>query len=93
MASLQKYLNGPASFSAQFFSDLINQSFNQDVFPDYLKVAKVTPIPKSTNDKDVSNFKPISVLPVVSKLFEKAMYSRIYSYFESFNVFKRSQFG
>ena len=74
-------------------SELINRSFERGIFPDCLKLAKVTPIPKSGNDREVSNFRPISILPVISKVFERAMYTRVYHYFERFHLFKSSQFG
>ena len=78
-------------FLGPIVSDLINQSVSQSVSPDYLKIAKVTRIPKRKIDKNVSNVRPISVLPGVSNFLERTMYSRVYSYFERFNLFKRSQ--
>ena len=46
-------------------------------FPDKLKIAKVTPIFKGDNRKHVSNYRPMSVLPVFSEIFEKLMYNRM----------------
>ena len=74
-------------------SELINRSFEHGIFPDCLKIAKVTPIPKTGNDREINNFRPISILPVVSKVFERAMCTLVYTYFERFNLLKSSQFG
>jgi hypothetical protein len=50
---------------------LINLSINTGVFPDSLKVAKVTSIHKKNDPLNKSNYRPISVLPIFSKVYEK----------------------
>ena len=49
---------------------IINQSLTSGIFPNSLKIAKVTPIFKKGNNKLITNYRPISVLPVISKIFE-----------------------
>ena len=51
----------------------------QGIFPEILKTAQVSPIHKKEDTVTVSNYHPISLLSVFSKIFEKAMYDRIYS--------------
>ena len=51
--------------------ELFNLSFNLGEIPKEWKIAKVTPLPKSGNSKDVSNLRPLSILPLPSKLIEK----------------------
>ena len=68
----------------------INLCFTSGVFPDKLKIAKVIPLFKAGNPQLVSNYRPISLLPSVSKLFEKAIYNRIYNYFSKNICFKTS---
>jgi len=46
-------------------------SINEGVFPDSLKIACITPIPKCRNPQSPSDYRPISVLPTLSKVFEK----------------------
>jgi len=64
---------------------VIDASFSQGIFPDALKVAKVVPIFKS-DDKLLSNYRPVSVLSVISKIFERLMYKRLNTYFTNSNL-------
>ena len=50
---------------------IINESFSCGVFPDLCKIAMVIPTFKSGNDTEYSNYRPISILPSFSKIFEK----------------------
>ena len=47
----------------------------------------------SRQDKDQVNYRPISVLSILSKIFEKAMFKRLYSYLEYHNIIYPLQFG
>ena len=71
---------------------MINYSFTQGVFPDGLKIAKVIPVFKSENKRLVNNYRPIFVLPVMSKIYER-MYNRLISYFNKNNFLSENQFG
>jgi len=73
--------------------DLINSSVNCGVFPQSLKVARVVPIHKGGAKKDIGNYRPISILPSLSKIFEKIIHMRITSFFNKFNLFYADQFG
>ena len=68
-------------------------SINEGIFPDPLKIAKVNPIFKSGDSSLVGNYRPISVLPVFSKILERIMYNRLYSFFNKNNLFFNKQFG
>ena len=57
------------------------------------KQAEVTPILKSGCQKDPNIYRPISVSPVLSKIFQKVTCRQLYSYFEYFSLFTRAQFG
>jgi len=74
-------------------ADLINLSFQSGVFPNSLKNSTVTPVYKAGIDTNVSNYRPISVLPTLSKIFEKCMCSRLMSYVEKRNIICPEQFG
>ena len=72
---------------------LINQSIEHAVFPKVLKVAKVTPLHKKDDEQIFSNYRPISILPSVSKVFERVMYNQIYSFFTKNKLLYSSQYG
>jgi hypothetical protein len=75
------------------FCKLINQSFTDGVFPDALKKAIIKPIHKNNEKSNPTNYRPIAILPTASKIFEKAMCVRIYSYCERYKIFDESQNG
>ena len=72
-------------------SSLINDPFLCCIFPS--KLAKVTPVFKKGSRQDKDNYRPISVLSIFSKIFEKAMFKRLYGYLESCNILYPLQFG
>ena len=72
---------------------LINQMITTGVFPDRLKIAKVTPIFKKDDETLVTNYRPISILPSLSKIFEKVIFKQLYEYFQDKQLFYNSQYG
>ena len=84
-------------FSSQALSDplvsIINLSLSSGVFPETLKISNIIPIFKSGNaSRQAQNFRPISILPAFSKIFEKAVYNRIFQFLVDDDTFKH-QFG
>ena len=74
-------------------SKIINSSFQTGVFPSMLKVSSVVPIPKQGDLTLMENYRPISILNIFSKIIEKIMYKRLFSYFEDNSVLNNKQFG
>lgn len=74
-------------------TNCINKCLDEGTFPDTLKIAKVTPIHKSGNKSDPGNYRPISVLPILSKIFERILYTRLETYLNSQNFFYDKQYG
>lgn len=72
---------------------LANLCFTKGVFPTALKRSIITPVYKSGDKTEVSNYRPISVLPALSKIVEKLMNSRLINYMNNFNILSSSQFG
>ena len=68
-------------------------SIQQGKFPDSLKIAKVTPIFKSGDKDNVSNYRPISILPVFSKALERIMHNKVYNNLDSKGLLHEKQFG
>ena len=75
-------------------SRLINHCIDTGTFPSAWKTAKVTPIYKGQGSKDdKNNYRPISVLPLLSKLFEKHVHQALYSYMKNNNLLYTLQSG
>ena len=72
---------------------LINESFCTGIFPDKLKIAKVIAIHKKGSTDNPSNYRPISLLSVFSKIFEKLMHKRLYNFLEINEIIHPLQFG
>ena len=72
---------------------LVNSSISTLTFPDAWKVAIVTPIHKSGDQKNPGNFRPISILPALSKILEKVVCSQLTSYLITNHVLSPSQYA
>ena len=68
-------------------------NFSLQVVPSAWKQAKLVPIFKSGDQGKLENCRPISVLPVLSKLLEKAVHSQLIDYLENNKLLSESQFG
>ena len=72
---------------------IINQSLMSGIFPGSLKVAKISPIFKKEDPHLTDNYRPISLLPVLSKIFEKVAFKQVYDYFNDNDLLYKSQYG
>ena len=70
-----------------------NESLSEGIFPDLMKVAKITPILKSGDKLNIANFRPISVLPCFSKILERLICNRLYKYLTNNNFLYKKQFS
>jgi len=85
---VKKYSN----IFAELLCVSINESFESKSFPDFLKLADITPVYKKKGSKnDKGNFRPVSILPVISKIYERVIHDQITSYFD--NILSDRQFG
>jgi len=78
---------------APILCKIFNMSLKQCCFPDDIKVARVIPIFKSGNQDEFSNYRPISILPVCSKLLEKIVHKQLYNYVTNNNILYNGQSG
>ena len=74
-------------------SIIINQSLCTGIFPDKLKIAKVIPLYKKDDNKSFGNYRPISLLSSISKIFERVAFNQLYDYFTSNGLLYESQYG
>ena len=82
-----------SSILTPIITKLINRSLATGHFPDFLKVARVITLYKTGDVTNVNNYRPISVLPILSKIFEKVAHKQLYAFFEYFKLFQSCQFG
>jgi hypothetical protein len=68
-------------------------SFNQGIFPNEMKLAKVIPIYKNGDVMEINNYRPVSVLSSFSKILEKLMYKRCVSFLNDYKLLYELQFG
>ena len=83
--------------TAHIISPILALHFNYHMssgkFPDELKLGKISPIYKKDNEELLENYRPVSTLPIFGKIFEKVIYSRLYSFFVSKGTLHDKQFG
>ena len=74
-------------------TNLINMSLEQGIVLDAMKLAKVIPIYKARSRESFSNYRPISLLSNLSKVPEKVVYRRLYSFLTRGKVLYDRQYG
>lgn len=67
--------------------------FQLGIFPDLLKCSIIHPVHKGGTKDDINNYRPISVLPVMSKILEKLINNRLIKYLNSYEILSKSQYG
>ena len=88
-----KLLKECANYILKPLTYLINISFAEGFFPCDLKISRTCPIFKGGNSKDVGNYRPISCLPILSKIYEKVAFEQLYEYLKINNILSPLQFG
>lgn len=72
---------------------IVNLSMSEGSVPDDLKIAKIIPIFKAGNPSYFNNYRPISLLPIISKILERVVYKRIIFFLETNNYLYKHQYG
>lgn len=75
------------------FTTIVGLCIEQGVFPSVFKRALITPVHKSGARDSVTNYRPISVLPALSKLLEKVLNNQLVKFLEKNDILSDSQFG
>ena len=86
-------LKATASSIASPLAKLFSLSLRTGKFPKLWKFANVVPIPKSDNKSDPSNYRPVSLLSIVSKILEKIVYSRLWEHIVEHAPISNCQWG
>ena len=72
---------------------IFNSSLSKGIFPEKLKIAKVVPVFKNGSTDTLNNYRPISVLPVFSKILERCLYNRLLEFLNQCDIISKSQYG
>ncbi|XP_065666389.1 uncharacterized protein LOC136087478 [Hydra vulgaris] len=72
---------------------IFNLSLKTGIVPEKLKIARITPIFKSGDDSNISNYRPISILPCFSKLLERIVYNRLFNHLLENDMLYSKHFG
>ena len=72
---------------------IVNQSLVTGIFHSDWKLAEVSPIFKNGSMFDLNNYRPISVIPAVAKIFEKIIYDQLYQYLNENGLLNGGQSG
>ena len=88
-----KLIKAAAVQISEPLAHIINHCFQIGKFPNIIKIAKVIPVPKCQNNDTLANFRPISILPVISKIFELTIKNRFTSFFEKHKIICENQHG
>ena len=86
-----KTLSRMLIFFPEFFFVSINYSISNSIFPEQLKLAEVKPVYKKNLRADKENYRPVSILPNISKIYERWLYKQLYEYFDV--IFSRNKCG
>ena len=88
-----KLLRMTSSAIAASLTSLFNASLESGRFPDSLKEANITPVFKRGDKQIVGNYRPISIIPTIAKVFETLVHSQLYKYLHSNNLLSPNQSG
>lgn len=81
------------SFISPVLTRFYNEFMRTGIFPDILKTGLISPIYKKGNPQLFDNYRPVSTLPLFSKLLEKLIYKRLYDFLVTKNILYDKQFG
>ena len=86
-----RFLRDGAKILAKSITELLNLSIETSVFPDECKIAKLKPLYKKGSKLEPKNYRPISLLPLVSKIFEKIVYYQTQHYLDKHKILYKYQ--
>lgn len=78
---------------APWLTYFVNACFTEGIFPSSLKITVVKPLFKSGERSDLNNYRPIALIPVLSKIFEKVMHARLTSFLTKNDIIREEQNG
>ena len=72
---------------------IFNKCIREGIFPSALKKSKIVPLYKNGSRTLLTNYRPISLLPLLSKIFEKIIHYKLVNFLNKYNIINKNQFG
>ena len=88
-----KFIKLSSEIISPIIADILNQCVSEGIFPDELKKAEVIPVYKKGDKSKTCNYRPISLLSIFSKIFEKYLYNQINNFINKNNLLYKYQYG
>ena len=88
-----KFIKPAAAIIAPHLTNIINTCITDNIFPESWKSSRISPVPKIDNPTDLDHYRPISILPTLSKIFEKIIAKQIIKHMEDFKLFPSTLSG
>ena len=88
-----KILKWSIHIISPFLRDIFNKCMNMGVYPDEFKIARVVALHKTGAKNSADNYRPISILTQLNKVFEKLIHSRLMKFLDEENILTPKQFG
>ena len=88
-----KFIKMASCVISPILTNLFNQCICQATYPDILKIAEIIPIYKNGLVESCNNYRPISLLPTISKLFVKCLHNRLNNFLNKYNLLSTTQYG
>ena len=88
-----KVLKHIKNIISPILSNLFTKCLLSSHFPTKFKIARVIPLHKGNDKDNVNNYRPISLLPLLSKILERAVYNQVYNFLETHNLLSITQYG
>ena len=88
-----RFLSDSANVTSRALTHIINLSLSQGIFPSDMKRARVIPLFKKSSRSDVGNYRPVSILSAISKVFEHLVYEQVEEYLVRQNLLYEHQSG
>ena len=88
-----RYLKPVSEYLVSPLVHIINNSIDRNIFPDKWKIARVSPVPKIDQPIKLKDYRPISILPVLSKVYERVILYQLCDFIERNSVYRPNQSG
>ena len=88
-----KFLKIAGHVLTEILSSIFNRYIQEGIFPDALKLGKIIPLYKGDSKFETSNYRPISLLPIISKISERLIFNRLDDFLSKHNILSENQFG